>query len=248
METIVLEQEKDIAVVSLNNGLTNPVGPSLVEDLHTALDEVKNQSKGMVLCGGEKFFCIGLDLPQLLELDRKDMKQFWYRFNSAVLKLFNLPLPTACAIEGHGPGAGAILALACDFRFIADQKALIGFNEIQLNIPAPYIAGLMLRQALSQPDADELLYEGGLIPAEKAKQFHFVSGIFPKSRVKSQAIKKIEKITPFSSKAFAATKDIKTERIKGLFEKNHPAQHEIFLDNWFSDEAQASFKDALKNF
>ena len=74
LQTITVEQKEEITIVRLNHGPTSPVGPILVDDLHTALDMVKKQSRAMVLCGGEKFFSIGLDLPQLLELERAEMK------------------------------------------------------------------------------------------------------------------------------------------------------------------------------
>lgn len=248
MQTITLEQKGDIAIVRLNHGLTNPVGPLLVDDLHTTLDMVKEQSRAMVLCGGEKFFSIGLDLPQLLELERDEMTAFWYRFNGAVLKLYTLPVPTVCAVQGHAPGAGAILALACDYRFVANEKALLGFNEIQLGIPAPYIVHLMLRQMLSQSDADDLLYEGALIPPEKAAQIGLVTGVFPKPDVTDQAVKKLKKIIGFVPAAIAATKSAKTENVKMQFEKSHAAQHKTFIDIWFGSTAQAALKAALEKF
>lgn len=248
MNTVRLEPKGNIVVLHLDNGLTNPVSPALVNDLHKSLDEIAEQARGLVLCGGQKFFSIGLDLPQLLDLDKDEMRRFWHKFNSLVLKLFTLPIPTACAVEGHAPGAGAILALTCDFRFISEDKALIGFNEIQLNIPAPYLATIMLRQALGQPDADELLFAGNLITAQKANEISFASEILPKSDVKNRAIEKIKHIAGFSQEAFAASKAVKTENIQARFEENHVARHEIFLENWFSDTGQAALKDALKKF
>lgn len=248
MQTISMENRGNIAIVRLNHGTTSPVGPLLVEDLHKALDMVVDQSRAMVLCGGEKFFSIGLDLPQLLTLDRAAMKEFWYRFNSAVLKLYTLPIPTICAIQGHAPAAGAILALACDYRFIAQEKALWGFNEIRLGIPAPYIVQLMLRQVLSSTDADDLLYEGALISPEKALQTGFASKMFPKADVLEQAIQKLRKTADFPTGAFCATKEAKTEQIRQLFEKNHILQHDVFLANWFGKEAQAALNAALKTF
>lgn len=248
METVTIHDSDQIAIVTLDNGPTNPVGPALVDDLHAALDTVEKNSRGMVLCGGEKFFSIGLDLPQLLELDREKMKAFWYRFNDVVIRLFQLPIPTACAVQGHGPGAGAILALACDYRFIADQKALMGFNEIQLDIPVPYVAGKMLHQAIGQADAQDLLYEGSLITAEQAKSCGFASAVCPKNEVRQIAVQKVKRIAQYGSVAFARTKRIKTDPLSRLFKAHHAIWHDTFIDSWFSDAAQIKLKQALKNF
>ncbi len=248
MSDVIIEENGNIAIVRLNNGVTNAVSLTLVEDLAQALSTVKNEFRGMVLAGGEKFFCIGLNLPELLQLDRSDMYEFWFKFNKVTLDFYTLPIPTACAIAGHGPGAGTILALACDFRFAANEKIWVGLNEIQLGIPTPYIVDLMLRQTLNDASVNDLLYQGMLINPEKAKEIHLIHKICPKEELEEQAIEKIGGTVNFSGNAFAAIKNVKTESIRFSFEKNFKKQHEIFLDNWFSDHAQELLIKASKNF
>ena len=69
MSKVTLEAHDDVAVLRLNNGVTNAITPELVDDLTGKANRIKSEFKGMVLAGGEKFFCIGLDLPALLQLD-----------------------------------------------------------------------------------------------------------------------------------------------------------------------------------
>src|SRR5512142_3281182 len=106
----IIEREK-VAIVRLNNGVTNAINPELVEDLSEAVRTVKKEFRGMVLAGGEKFFCIGLDLPALIHFNRSVMSYFFYRFNDLAMSLITLPLPTCCAIAGHSTAGGGILAL-----------------------------------------------------------------------------------------------------------------------------------------
>ena len=96
------------------------------------------------------------------------MADFWHRFEDMVLALYTNPLPTACAIAGHAPAAGTILAIACDFRFLATGKKLIGLNEITIGLPVPFLADLMLRQAVGDRAATEIEYSGDLLIPEKA--------------------------------------------------------------------------------
>src|SRR5512137_1705530 len=130
MTTLTLEDHGKVAIVRMANNVINAIGAEVVEELSLALQEVRGRFRGMVLAGGNKFFSIGLNLPELIELDRDGMADFWTRFEDTVLKLYTLPLPTAAAIAGHANGGGAILALACDFRFIAAGRKLISLNEI----------------------------------------------------------------------------------------------------------------------
>ena len=69
MSKVNLEAHDAIAVLRLNNGVANAISPELVDDLSETIKQIKNGFKGMVLAGGDKFFCIGLDLPTLLQLD-----------------------------------------------------------------------------------------------------------------------------------------------------------------------------------
>ena len=87
----------------------------MLRDIELLLPEVREAFRGLVLAGNPKFFSIGLDLPELLTLDRGGMTDFWHRLEDMVLALYTNPLPTACAIAGHAPAAGTILALARSF-------------------------------------------------------------------------------------------------------------------------------------
>lgn len=248
MSQVLVEKKDEIAVLRLSNGTINAIGPVMVDALAEALESIRHDCKGMVLCGGEKFFCIGLDLPTLLPLAYDQMREFWYKFNKLIFDIYTLPMPTACALCGHAPGAGAILALACDFRFAAEEKVLIGFNEIQLGIPVPYLADMMLRKTLVEHEADDLLFSGKLITSQEAININLAHGRYPKHVVEKKASEQIERIAGFSGQAFASMKRTKTESICSAFDKNQKKQHEIFLDSWFSEHAQGLLKGALKNF
>ena len=92
---INVDMYDDIAVLELNNGITNAVSPALAADLTKALKAAEAAAKGVVLCGNEKFFSMGFNLPELIQLDRKGMRDFLFGFNGAIHDLYVLPLPTA---------------------------------------------------------------------------------------------------------------------------------------------------------
>ena len=77
MPKVTLEAHADIALLRLNNGVINAISPELIGDLTVELERIRNEFRGMVLAGGDKFFCIGLDLPGLLQLGRAEMMDFY---------------------------------------------------------------------------------------------------------------------------------------------------------------------------
>ena len=101
MSTIGIESHKEVALLRLSNGVTNAINEEMVADLSEALADIRDNFRGLVLAGGDKFFSIGLDLPHLLKRNREEMDAFWQRFDQVLLDLFTLPVPSAAAINGH---------------------------------------------------------------------------------------------------------------------------------------------------
>jgi len=248
MENIKIEEHDRVAILRFNNGVSNAVSYDFVNDLSDALKRTKNEFSGQVIAGGNKFFSIGLNLPELLKFDRSAMTDFWYRFNQTVCDIYTHPLPTAAAIAGHAPAAGTIFAIASDFRFAEEGRKLIGLNEVKLGIPVPYIAALMLNQILSNHEAIKLLYQGEFIGPVKAKEIGLIDEVVEIDTVEEFAIETIKQISALPAPALSAVKANRVEDIRIKFEKNHKEQHEIFLDCWFSDSTQDFLKKAAEKF
>ena len=248
MSNINLESRDHVAVVRLNNGVTNAINSQLVNDLSDVLKQVKDEYRGMVFCGGEKFFCIGLDLPELIKLDRKGMTDFINKFTDACVNLYTLPVPTACAINGHAVAGGCILTLTCDYRIAALEKIKIGMNEIKLGIPAPYLVDMVLRQLIGDRATVEMLYPGEFLSTTEAKDIGLVDEIVSDGSVEDLAIEKITELAGLPSPAFSAIKTNRVEQIQQAYEKNNKAKNEVFLDCWFSKPVQELLIEASEKF
>ena len=248
MPAVVLEAKGPIAVLRLSNGVINAVGSEVLSDLERLLPEVRKGFRGLVLAGNPKFFSIGLALPELLALDRDGMADFWHRFEDVVLQLYTLPIPTAAAIAGHAPAAGTILALACDFRFLATGKKLIGLNEMTIGLPVPFLADLMLRQAVGDRAATEIEYSGDLIVPEKAEAIALVDGLYPEGDVEPKAIAKISALIDRPPFGFSLTKQHRTRDIRSRFLSGRATINSTFLECWFSSPVQEILKEASKKF
>jgi len=248
MPEVGLEDRGNVAIVRLCHQTTNAIGPRLVEDLSAALDDIRKGFKGVVLAGGEKFFSIGLVLPHLLELDRSAMTDFWYRLNDLALNLFTLPFPTLCAIEGHAVAGGAVLALTCDYRYAGTGKGKVGFNEIKLGLPVPYLADLILRRVVGERTAREMLYRGRLMSITEAREIGFIDELLTEERVEEEVVEKASEMATLPESAFAAIKENRVETVRSTFEENRDIKHKMFLDCWFSESVQGLLKRASETF
>ncbi|MGD8471631.1 MAG: enoyl-CoA hydratase/isomerase family protein [Desulfobacterales bacterium] len=248
MPKVTLEGHDAVTFLRLNNGVTNAISPELVDDLTDAVKRIKNESKGMVLAGGNKFFCIGLDLPTLLRLDRPDMVEFYRRFNQAVLDLYTLPIPTACAIDGHATAGGAIIALSSDFRFISSGRKFIGFNEVKIGVPVPYLADLILRQITGDRYATELMFTGEFVEPQQAQKIGLIDEVISSENLEERAVAKILELAALPPYGIKGIINNRVESVRARYEEMRSADYDLFLNCWFNPAVQELLKEAAKKF
>jgi enoyl-CoA hydratase/carnithine racemase len=248
MNKAIIEAQGEVAVVRMTNGVSNAINPELIEDLTHTLETVKKEFRGMVLAGNTKFFVIGFDVPTLLKLDRPGMVDFFHRFNQLTLDLYTLPMPTACAVAGHAIGGGNILALTGDYRFMAEGKKLIGLNEVQLGVPVPYLADLILRQIVGDRTATEMLYTGTMMPTTAALEVGLVDEMAQEGDLEQKAIEKIANLAKLSRDGFTAIKANRTDPIRKAYQAGFAKKNAQFVDCWFSKKVQKLLFKAAEKF
>jgi enoyl-CoA hydratase/carnithine racemase len=248
MSKVVLEEHGLVAVLRMTHGVTNAINAELVDELLAATRKVGERYRGLVVAGNAKFFSIGLDLPKLLNFDRDEMFDFWTRFEDLVLALYTLPIPTAGALAGHAIAGGAILALACDFRFAAAGRKLIGLNEVRLGVPVPYLGDRMLRQVAGDRVATEMEYYGKLVGPEEAKAVGLVDGVFPEEDVSAQALARIEELAALPPHGFALAKQHRVADVRAQFLAARKPMMEEFLRCWFAAPTRVLLEEAAKKF
>lgn len=121
----------------------NRFSPEWMTALDAALDQVCAEAKPLIITGDGKFFSNGLDLAWVMahvtELDR-----YTARVHHLLQRVLTLPVPTVAAINGHAFGAGAMLAMACDWRVMREDRGYVCFPEVDINIPfTPGMAALI---------------------------------------------------------------------------------------------------------
>ncbi len=248
MAAVNLTMQDATAVLRLDNGTTNAIGRELVADLAGALETVRSRAAGLVLAGNSKFFSIGLNLPELIGLNRAAMLDFLSRFNQLTFDLYTLPLPTACAMTGHAVAGGCVLALTCDFRFAAAGKKMFGFNEAVIGLPVPYLPDLILRQLVGDRAATEMMYHGRFLPGDRAAAIGLVDTVLPLEGVEEHAVAEVSTLAAQPRSAFALLKETRTEAVRTAYELHNRSKLTRMLDCWFDDSVQALLRAAADKF
>ncbi|HEY3467980.1 MAG TPA: enoyl-CoA hydratase/isomerase family protein [Amycolatopsis sp.] len=118
----------------------NRFSPEWLQRVHSTLDEVDDV---LVTTGGGRFYSNGLDLEWLMAHGDEAAK-YVADVQELFARVLTLPVPTVAAVNGHAFGAGAMLAMAHDFRVMRADRGYFCFPEADINIPfTPGMAALI---------------------------------------------------------------------------------------------------------
>ncbi|HYP48168.1 MAG TPA: enoyl-CoA hydratase/isomerase family protein [Thermoleophilaceae bacterium] len=160
----------------------NAMNGELIAELGAAIEEAAaDESVRVVVVRGEgAMFSSGMDLGDLRELSENpaDLR----RFRRPILAWWNLleemPKPTICQIHGAALGGAFELALACDFRTMAED-AMAGIMEVRVGL-LPDVGGCSRLPALvGLGRAKELIMTGKVIDGHEAHRIGFANRIAP---------------------------------------------------------------------
>jgi len=246
-----IEHQDGVAVVKLNNGITNPINLALVNELSDTIGNIRKDSNvhSLVLTSSnEKFFSLGFNIPELYELDREDFREFYRGYNQLCEELYTLSKPTVAAINGHAIAGGCILTICCDHRFISEGRKLMGLNEIKLGVPIPYPGDRILYQLIGDRHAYEMISTGEFYQSQDLFQMGLVNEVVSQEQLLARSIEKVKSVGTMSENAFRIIKENRTGPVVTQVRKHLHKQEDRFLDCWFSPSTREKLKEAMKKF
>jgi 3,2-trans-enoyl-CoA isomerase len=196
---------------------------------------------GLVLSGAPGMFSAGLDVPYLLTLDRDGIRAMWSAFYSLLRGIAASPLPVVAAITGHSPAGGAVLALYCDLRVMAEGEFRIGLNEVRVGLPMPPVILAAMRRLVGPRLAERMCVSGALVSPAEAAHIGLVDELAPPARVVERAVAMAAELAALPRAAMAETRRLARADLTAMFD-DADAEMEGLLDSWFSAEAQATMR------
>jgi enoyl-CoA hydratase/carnithine racemase len=173
--TFLYREDAGVATITLNrpdrlNALTFEIYAEL-RDLFAALVD-RNEVKVIIITGEGRGFCSGGDVESIIgELLKQNMPQllaFTRMTGSLIRNIRAVPKPVIAAINGIAAGAGAVIALASDFR-IAVPSARLAFLFTRVGLAgADMGAAYLLPRVVGLARATELLMLGDNVSADRA--------------------------------------------------------------------------------
>ena len=187
--------------------------------------------RAVVLTGEGRAFCSGGDVEEIIgELFARDVPgllAFTRVTGRLIANIRKLRRPVVAAVNGVAVGAGAVIALACDFR-VASDTAKFGFIFPRVGLcGADMGAAYLLPRVVGLGRASELLFLGDVIGAEEALRIGLVSKVVPFAECLNEARAIAERLSSGPAFAHAMTKQMLE------------SEHTMTLDQAIEAEAQA---------
>lgn len=251
METLNLTQKEGYVIVHINRGKANAINHELVNELrHTIRDlEADDSVRGVILTGIPRFFSAGLDLIELYGYDHNQMSNFFRDFGMMHVELARFGKPLVCAVTGHSPAGGTVIAITTDYRVMADDpKYAIGLNEVAVNVQISQNLVEAYAFWLGTSLANRYILAGKLLSPQEALNDHLVDEICHESEVLDRAEKKMRSFLKADPEIFKNSKaKLRKNWLSNISKKSEEELQEA-LDIWWKPEVRTKIKMLIESF
>jgi 2-(1,2-epoxy-1,2-dihydrophenyl)acetyl-CoA isomerase len=201
-----------VATITLNrpearNALTAEMKTALLGALRQAAEAA--EVRAVIITGAGPGFCAGQDLKEhaeILEAGEVATDTVRLHYNPIIMTITTMPKPVIAAINGIAAGAGAGLALACDFRIAARQASLLmAFARVGLGADSG--ASWTLQRLAGFGRAAELLMLAEPLNATRALEYGLITSVVDAADLPTAARALADRLAAGPTVAYAGIKE-----------------------------------------
>lgn len=197
--------------IQFSHGKGNPIDLSFIQEFFHTLDRLEGTTP-VVVIEGQPHFSVGMNLEFLTSMKPAEVETLFGLYEKLLQKLEQSSFIVIAKLTGYAMGAGAELALACDFRWM-EQKAKIGFPGV--NVGFTYNTKRLPR-IIPKQIAKRLVLTGTTINAHQAYSYGIADWVYSSKRIDKELAEfagKLAEKSPVALKfAKAAFLDLDPER------------------------------------
>jgi enoyl-CoA hydratase/carnithine racemase len=187
-----------------------------LRDLLTELPQ-RGDARALVITGEGHGFSSGGDVEEIIgplqDMGTAQLLEFTRMTGSVVKALRECPLPVIAAINGVAAGAGAVVALACDFRLMA-QSASFAFLFTRVGLAgADMGSAYLLPRIVGLGRATELLMLGDKLSAERSAAIGLANEVIPDDELTDRAFALAQRLADGPAFAYSTTKSLITREL-----------------------------------
>jgi enoyl-CoA hydratase/carnithine racemase len=164
-----IDTDGPVTVLTMTTG-ENKISPVTLNAWNHALDDLETRKgpHALIITGEDKYWSTGLDLAAAAEMDGGDRDQLLTDLDQLLVRLLTAPYVTIAALNGHTYAAGALLALACDYRVMRIDRGYFCLPSVDVGIPFSRGMTALITSKIPQPAAHDLVISCRAIGAREA--------------------------------------------------------------------------------
>jgi 2-(1,2-epoxy-1,2-dihydrophenyl)acetyl-CoA isomerase len=211
-DSVCWDLDDAVATITLNrpqarNALTAEMKDALLAAVRKA--EADAAVRAVILTGAGEAFCSGQDLrehAEVLASGAEPTGTVRQHYNPIVTTIMTMPKPVIAAVNGNAAGAGASLALACDFR-VAARRASLLMAFARVGLAADSGASWTLQRLAGPAKAAELLMLAEPVDAEHALAAGLFTTVVADDEVVPEATRLARRLAGGPTAAYGGIKD-----------------------------------------
>ena len=247
-DTVLLERRGEFAQLTLNRPKSaNTINGQLIADVDAALDELEKDAEVRVILltgAGERHFCGGADLREAGRLVSGGLPAAGGR--DFIRHFEQVPQPVIAVINGAAMGGGCEIALACDFRLMAEE-ARIGVPEIRFGALPGGGGTQRLPRIVGLARAKELVLTGRHLTAQQALDIGLVHAIAPRPSLMERAEELARELADKAAYALAAGKTLLNEALDTELDEGLALERRMIAEMGSPEERRAARERAMQS-
>ena len=198
-------------IITIQTNEQNSLTLPSMHELASILKEIKedNSYKGVILTSeNPKFFSNGLDAETLINTPEDQLVEAVGGICILFGEMLRFDKPMVAEVTGHAMGGGAVMTMACDYKYMLSTGCRISFTEIGFGLPLPGMFVNKIQQSVNPTKVNEICMEAAAYKGPEAKEVGMIDEIAAtKEELRTLSRKRLESVFKFPLSAVRFTKE-----------------------------------------
>ena len=198
--------QDNIAIVTLDDGKANVVGPALQGFINECLDRAQAEGAGaVILRGREGMFSAGFDLKEFKKGIEATIAMVTGGMELAI-RLYGFPMPVVAACPGHGIAMGAFMLLACDTRIGVRGDFNFTLPETRISMEIPRAVQALCHARIPARYTTRAVIQSEIFDPQTAVEAGFLDSVVDAAELDAAAFEAALTMAALPQQSYAANK------------------------------------------
>jgi enoyl-CoA hydratase/carnithine racemase len=239
----IIPHDAGITELRIARPPVNLIDVGVLKSLRHALAEAdRTGQRGIILSGAPGVFSSGVDVAALVDGDHAAVREYWQQVFLLASEMALSRQPIFAAVTGHCMAAGALLAVFCDYRVMAQGAWQVGLNEVRVGVALPECFQFAVRRVVGALMAERLLVFGRMLSPQQALDVNLVDELAEPAQVVERARERLLELLSVPPQALVSTRAIARRDLRDVFADVDALPVDDFVDAFLQPETMQALR------